>query len=187
MTTLLILSRVLSRLLWIIFLSCMTPHLKKKPQLNPLGFKCLSKKFFEWLEQEITMEEVKRSAWGCDGSKCPGPDGFNFKFYRLAWDFIAQDILDIVLSFFRTGRLPKGINTTYVTLLSKTVEPIEFKDFRPISMIHGIYKIIAKILASRLKTVMQKIISINQLAFIADRNIINGFMITNELVSDLKK
>ena len=123
------------------------------------------------------MEEVKRGVWGCDGSKCPGPDGFNFKFYRLAWDFIAQDILDIVLSFFRTGRLPKGINTTYVTLLSKTVEPIEFKDFRPISMIHGIYKIIAKILASRLKTVMQEIISINQSAIITDRNIIDGFMI----------
>lgn len=130
---------------------------EKKPQLNPLGFKCL------------------------------GPDDFNFKFYRLAWDFIAQDILDIVLSFFRTGRLPKGINTTYVTLLSKTVEPIEFKDFRPISMIHGIYKIIAKILASRLKTVMQDIISINQSTFIADRNIIDGFMIANELVNDLKK
>jgi len=160
---------------------------RKKPQLNPLGFKCLSKESSECLEQEITMEEVKRSVWGCDGSKCPGPDGFNFKFYRLAWDFIAQDILDIVLSFFRTGRLPKGINITYVTLLSKTVEPKEFKDFRPISMIHGIYKIIAKILASRLKTVMQDIISINQSAFIADRNIIDGFMIANELVSDLKK
>jgi len=159
----------------------------KKPQLNPLGFKCLSKESSEWLEQEITMEEVKRSVWGCDGSKCPGPDGFNFKFYRLAWDFIAQDILDIVLSFFRTGRLPKGINTTYVTLLSKTVEPKEFKDFRPISMIHGIYKIIVKILASRLKIVMQDIISINQSAFIADRNIIDDFMIANELVSDLKK
>jgi hypothetical protein len=47
---------------------------KRKPQLNPLGFKCLSKKSSEWLEQEITMEEMK----------CPGPDGFNFKFYRLA-------------------------------------------------------------------------------------------------------
>jgi hypothetical protein len=54
-------------------------------------------------------------------------------------------------------------------------------------MIHGIYKIIAKILASRLKTIMQDIISINQSAFIGDRNIINGFMIVNELVSDLKK
>jgi len=160
---------------------------EKKPQLILLGFKCLSKESSEWLEQEITMEEVKRSVWGCDGSKCPGPDGFNFKFYRLTWDFIAQDILDVVLSFFRTGRLPKGINTTYVTLLSKTVEPIEFKDFRPISMIHGIYKIIAKVLASRLKTVMQDIIRINQSTFIADHNIIDGFMIANELVSDLKK
>jgi len=160
---------------------------ERKPQLNPLGFKCLSKESSEWLEQEITMEEVKRSVWGCDGSKSPGPDGFNFKFYILACDFIAQDILDIVLSFFRIGRLPKGINTTYITLLPKTIDPIKFKDFRPINMIHGIYKIIAKILASRLMTVMQDIISINQSTFIADRNIIDGFMIANELVSDLKK
>jgi len=54
-------------------------------------------------------------------------------------------------------------------------------------MIHGIYKIITKILASRLKTVMQNIISINQSAFIVDHNIIYDFMIANELVSDLKK
>jgi hypothetical protein len=54
-------------------------------------------------------------------------------------------------------------------------------------MIHSIYEIITKILASRLKTVMQDIININQPAFIADHNIINGFMIANELVSDLKK
>ena len=64
---------------------------------------------------------------------------------------------------------------------------MKFKDFRPISMIHSIYEIITKILASRLKTVMQDIININQPAFIADHNIINGFMIANELVSDLKK
>ena len=64
---------------------------------------------------------------------------------------IAQDILDIMLSFFKTRRLPKRINTTYITLLFKTTDPTEFKEFGPISMIHGIYKIITKILASRLK------------------------------------
>jgi hypothetical protein len=100
---------------------------------------------------------------------------------------IAQDILDIMLSFFKTRRLPKRINTTYITLLSKTTDPTEFKEFRPISMIYGIYKIIAKILASRLKIVMQGILSINQSVFITDRNIIDGFMIANELVSGLKK
>ena len=117
----------------------------------------------------------------------PGLDGFNFKFYRLARDFIAQNIFDIILSFLKIGWLPKGINTTYVTLLPKIIDPTEFKDFQLISMIHGIYKIIAKILTSKLKTVMQDIISINQIAFIADRNITNGFIIANDLVSNLKK
>jgi len=100
---------------------------------------------------------------------------------------ISQDILDIMLSFFKTGRLPKRINTTYITLLPKTVDPTEFKEFWPISMIHGIYKIITKIHASRSKTVMQDIISFNQSVFITDRNIIDGFMIANEVVSGLKK
>lgn len=34
---------------------------KRKPQLNPLSFKCLSKEYSEWLEQEITMQKMKRS------------------------------------------------------------------------------------------------------------------------------
>jgi hypothetical protein len=48
--------------------------------LGPLGFKCHSKESSKWLKQEITMEEVKCSAWDCDGSKSPGPDTYNFKF-----------------------------------------------------------------------------------------------------------
>jgi len=62
--------------------------------------------------------------------------------------------LDSVLNFFRIGRLPKGVDTTYVTLIPKKANPSEFKDYRPFSMIHGIYEIIVKILAFRLKSVL---------------------------------
>jgi len=56
-----------------------------------------------------------------------------------------------------------------------------------ISLIHGIYKIIAKILSSRLKQVIGSLISDNQTAFIANRQIVDGFMVANEMVYDLKR
>jgi len=64
---------------------------------------------------------------------------------------------------------------------------LEFKEYRPISLIHGIYKIIEKILSSRLKEVIGSLISDNQTAFIADKLIVDGFMVANKVVYDLKR
>nr|GEZ13413.1 cysteine-rich receptor-like protein kinase [Tanacetum cinerariifolium] len=54
------------------------------------------------------------------------------------------------------------------------------KDFRPISLIGSLYKIIAKILANRLVTVLGDVINEIQSAFVADRQILDGPFILNE-------
>ena len=115
------------------------------------------------------MEELKQSVWDCDGSKSPGPDGFNFKFYILAWDFIANDLLDLAKNCSKTCRIPKGVNHAYVHLILKITSPVGFKEFRPISLIHDMYKIMAKVLSSHLKEVMHDLINENQRAFLVGR------------------
>ena len=54
----------------------------------------------------------------------------------------------------------------FITLIPKKNEAIEVKDFRPISLVEGVYKIIAKVLANKLCTVMEDIISASQNAFV---------------------
>ena len=75
--------------------------------------------------------------------------------------------------FFRTGKLSKGIGSSFVTLISKTKGSCRFFKFRPISLIHGLYKIVAKILSTRLRSVLPDVISVNQSAFIARRQILD--------------
>nr|XP_016478797.1 PREDICTED: uncharacterized protein LOC107800154 [Nicotiana tabacum] len=59
---------------------------------------------------------------------------------------------------------------------------MELKDYRPISLIGSIYKIVAKILAERLKSVMEKLVSNQQNAFIKNRQITDASLIANEVM-----
>lgn len=69
-----------------------------------------------------------------------------------------------------------------MALIPKKVRAKELKDFRPISLIGSIYKIISKILTKRLKKVMCKLADTQQMAFIKGRQIMNAILIANECV-----
>ncbi|GJT34357.1 RNA-directed DNA polymerase, eukaryota [Tanacetum coccineum] len=56
------------------------------------------------------------------------------------------------------------------------------KDFRPICLIGSLYKIIAKNLANRLVVVLGDIVNEVQSAFVADRQILDGLFILNEVL-----
>jgi hypothetical protein len=80
-----------------------------------------------------------------------------------------DDIFYIVHEFFRLGKFLKGVNVSHVALVPKTKLPTKFSEYRPISLVHDLYKIIEKLLSNRLRQVMPSIISANQTTFISGR------------------
>lgn len=93
-----------------------------------------------------------------------------------------DDILKSMAEFHEHGRLVKGLNCFFATLIPKKENPTSIQDFRPISLINSIYKILSKVLACRLKMVLPSIISPTQSAFMSGRNIVNGILVANEVV-----
>nr|GFA09992.1 cysteine-rich receptor-like protein kinase [Tanacetum cinerariifolium] len=75
-----------------------------------------------------------------------------------------------------------GCNSSFIALIPKILDAKMVKDFRPISLIGSLYKIIAKILANRSVTVLGDVINEIQSTFVADRQILNGPFILNEVL-----
>lgn len=82
--------------------------------------------------------------------KAPGPDGYNVRFFKSAWNVVGNDVIKAVLEFFHNGRMLKEFNNTTIALVPKCDILSHLRDFRPISCCNTIYKIISKILANRL-------------------------------------
>nr|GEX00659.1 cysteine-rich receptor-like protein kinase [Tanacetum cinerariifolium] len=98
------------------------------------------------------------------------------------WDIIKPDLVKEVELFWETGEISKGCNASFITLILKVADPIGLGDFRPISLIGSYYKIIAKMLAERVKLVVGKLVGEVRNVFIKGRYILDGVLITNETV-----
>ncbi|GKB41257.1 hypothetical protein Tco_0886199 [Tanacetum coccineum] len=119
------------------------------------------------LERPVTYDEVKAAVWDCGTNKSPDPDGFSFEFFRDFWSTVDIDVVDAVREFFYSDTFPRGCNSSFIALIPKTQNVNLVKDYRPISLIRSIYKIIAKILANRLRHVVDDLISEVQSAFVS--------------------
>ena len=83
--------------------------------------------------------------------------------------------------FFETGEFVKNLNTTFLVLVPKGGAE-ELKEFRSISLVGSLYKLIAKVLANRLKRVMHGLINRAQNAFVEGRQIMDASLLANEVI-----
>lgn len=121
--------------------------------------------------REVSLEELEATLKWLKKDKSPGLDGWTVEFYLALFEVLGTDLLRLIEESKRSGRIPGGLKSTFIALIPKADKPSSFDDFRPISLCNYIYKIIAKIIANRIKPILSLHISHEQFAFLHNRQI----------------
>lgn len=97
----------------------------------------------------FTLEEIKQSMFSFEGNKAPGSDGFSFSFFQTYWSIVGEDLLVLLDDFYHDWLDLDRINYSFVLLIPKKVGEMTMRDFRLISLLNNLCKVIAKILLLR--------------------------------------
>ena len=159
----------------------------ERPRLDGVAFKRLTDGENRLLVAPFSLIEIEEVVRENDGGKSPGSDGYNFAFVKEFWYLIKNEVRIMFDQFHANEVLPKSMLAFFVTLIPKVSSPLELKDFRPISLLGSLYKLLAKVLARRLAGIMNSIISSSQSTFLKGRHLVDGGLVVNELVDFAKK
>ncbi|RVX18032.1 putative ribonuclease H protein [Vitis vinifera] len=131
------------------------------PSMEGLDFNRIDGEDAARLEEAFSEEEVFSTLSDLNEDKAPGPNGFSLSFWSL--------------------------NSTLLVLIPKKAGVEYLRDFRPISLVGGLYKLLAKVLANRIKKVVGKVVSSAQNAFVEGRQILDAALIVNEAIDSMLK
>ncbi|KAI0522856.1 hypothetical protein KFK09_005241 [Dendrobium nobile] len=134
------------------------------------------------LSSNVLDEEIKNAVFSGSSNSAPGPDGFNFFFYKSAWHIIGPYVCKAIKSFFLKCYMPNGVKSTALAIIPKHKNATAITDYRPIALCNVLYKIIAKVLAVRLKPVMNLIVMDNQGGFVKSRISTDNILLANEIL-----
>ena len=133
------------------------------------------------LDSPFTEDEVWKTVLSLPLNKAPGPDGFTGKFYKSCWQIIKGEIMAAATAVWNRKWVNLDLlNSAYILLLPKKDDACQVKDFRPISLVHSFAKLITKLLANRLASHLDNMVSQNQSAFIKGRSILDNFMLVQQ-------
>jgi len=151
--------------------------------------------FHRYVEEEeaeqvmdpVTKEEVESVIKSMAKEKSPGPDGWTVEIFLHFFELIGEEITEVVEESIKNGEIYSPFNATFIALIPKKEAPETFEDFRPISLCNSIYKIIAKVIALRIKPILSRHISPEQFGFLNGRQIHEAIGVAQEVLHSVKQ
>ena len=117
----------------------------------------------------------------------PGPDGMPPLFYHHFWPIVKSIVIHSALDFLNLAISPPKFHDTHIVLIPKTKSLKRVTDYRPISLRNLAYKIALKVVANKMKSMLQEIIGENQSAFMAERLITDNILVAHEMMNHISK
>lgn len=89
--------------------------------------------------------------------------------------------------FFETIEFDHQFSFSFITLVPKVTSLSNLNDFRPFSLLGWVHKLITYVPAARLEGGIGKLVRDTQSSFIKGRNIFEGWMMSSEMLDEMKR
>ena len=141
----------------------------------------------EECDNVITLNECWKVLSSVKTGKSPGPDGLTYEFYKTFWAHLKHILLKNFNYSLAVGNLSVSQSRAVITLIHKKGRKELLSNWRPISLLNTDYKILASVLANRLKSVLSSCISSDQNAYLKGRFISNNIRLIDDVISHMHK
>lgn len=153
--------------------------------LDEISPKVMDSNTIQFLARPYTKEERVGELVEMHPSKAPGPDGLPEGFYKHFWMIVKTDVVSYWLNVLNHSFSMQAVNETNIALIPKTKTPVTMK-VSTHQLLYVIYKLISKIVETRLRTVLPDVISEEQSAFIKGWQITDNVIVAYEFLHKLR-
>ena len=148
-----------------------TSNLHKEELLKKMRDLPIPEEIAKRAEGPIKTDHVRTAIRQLGNGKAPGPDGLPGEFYKAFEQIVAQPLKEALIESKKQGNLSGTMHEGDIILLYKKKDPKDIRNYRPITLLNTDYKILTKILATKLKRVCEASISHPQKGFVPGRQI----------------
>lgn len=135
----------------------------------------------------FTHDEIKNAMFDFKPYKAPSPDGLHPYFFQKYWPAVRNKVIRFCKDILCAKSIPEELNKTLVCLIPKSKHPSTVTQFRPISLCNTLYKLITKLIFTRLKPIVNKIIGPTQTSFQQGKMASHNAIIVQEALNYLAK
>ncbi|MCO5597661.1 hypothetical protein L7F22_051742 [Adiantum nelumboides] len=144
--------------------------LKLNRFLEPLDDKISEEKKL-LLGRPFSVYEVETVVKGMKKEKTPGPDGIQAEVLQEMIEYAGQDLCDLLNHWRKEGSIQPNFNQGLIKLIPKGQDRLEIRNYRPLTMLNSVYKVMAKALVLRIKYVVNQVVHPKQFGFVQGRSI----------------
>ncbi|KAM9308276.1 glutamate decarboxylase 1-like [Gastrophryne carolinensis] len=141
----------------------------------------------EYVDADITVQEVKQAITSLKPNKRPGPDGYTAIFYKKLIDVVAPHLTTMYNSIKVGNRFdPESLSAAIVMIPKPGKDPLAWQNYHPISLLNLDLKILGKIIAARINTSLSSLIHSDQVGFVPGRQSSDGVRRITQLIEAAK-